>query len=91
MRHLVEARHHGRLVDVVLSAFEQLIAVSESESSDVFLGGQTRQRLHLPVEGAVAHGHLVGDERQVDVLTHDVVAQQGVELLEEFLVEMTEG
>ena len=90
MSHLVKARHHGCLVDIVFAALKQLITMLQLQLAHIFLGSHTCQCLYLAIEGAMTHSHAVSKEGHINVLAHDVVVDDSIQLLKEFAIEATQ-
>ena len=90
MGHLVETRHHGSLVHIIVTALQQLVAVAKPPLADIFGGSHTCKGFHLTVEGAVAHGHLIRHEGHVDIILLDTILDKTVQTVDKFLIKMAQ-
>lgn len=60
--------------------------MAETPFPDVFCCRFSRKGFYLAIKGTVTHCHLVGNESQVDIFTHDIVFDKFVQTVNELQI-----
>ena len=85
-----EACHVGHLGHGVFPGLQEGSGMPHLGIAHQLVDGDVHQRLHLAVEGGVAHAHLVGNKRDVHAFQAHVLLDDPVHLFQEVAVELAE-